>query len=320
LHADLGTAGLETEHFSDETYRLMSDRQTLTYLANRLERAGIHPQSRFGQNFLIDLNLVELIARSAQLTERDVVLEVGTGLGSLTKLLAAQAGHVVTVEIDDHVSRLASEEFDGLSNVTLLHLDALKSKSQFDPRVLETLREKMAAIPGAKLKLVANLPYNVATPIISNFLSVEPWPARITVTIQKELGERLVAQPRTKDYGALSIWVQSQAKAEIVRVMPPSVFWPRPKVESAIVDIRTQKVLRDRVQDREFFHDFVRSLFLHRRKLLRGSLISACKEWMGKAEVDALIEKLRLPADCRAEQLTVEEMIELVAAVQAARG
>lgn len=296
----------------------MSERQTLTYIANRFEQAGIAPQTRFGQNFLIDLNLVELIAKSAQLGPKDVVLEVGTGLGSLTKIMAAKAGHVVTCEIDDHVSKLAADEFATLGNVTLLHLDALKSKSKFDPRVIATLHEKMAMIPGAKLKLVANLPYNVATPIISNFLDVEPWPTRITVTIQKELAERITAEPRTKDYSALSIWIQSQAKAEIVRIMPPSVFWPRPKVDSAILDIRPQKVLRDRLADREFFHDFVRSLFLHRRKLLRGTMVSACKPTLDKSQVDALIEELKLPADCRAEQLTIEEMIELTAAVQAA--
>ncbi len=158
----------------------MSQRQTLTYLAHRLEQVGISPKTRFGQNFLIDLNLVELIARSAQLTSRDVVLEIGTGLGSLTKLLAASAAHVVTVEIDSHIAPLARQEFAGLDNVTLLERDALKNKNQFDPVVLDTLREKLATVPGGKLKLVANLPYNVATPIISNLLSAEPWPSRIT--------------------------------------------------------------------------------------------------------------------------------------------
>ncbi len=111
----------------------MSARQTLTYLAQRLESVGIEPKTRFGQNFLIDLNLVELIARSAQLTSKDVVLEVGTGMGSLTKLLAASAAHVVTVEIDSHIVPLALQELESFSNVTLLQLDALKNKSQFNP-------------------------------------------------------------------------------------------------------------------------------------------------------------------------------------------
>jgi 16S rRNA (adenine1518-N6/adenine1519-N6)-dimethyltransferase len=285
-------------------------------LAARLESVGIRPQARFGQNFLIDLNLVDLIARTAQLTPRDVVLEVGTGMGSLTRLLAASAAHVVTVEIDSHIAPLALQEFAHLDNVTLLQLDALKSKSQFDPVVVQTLREKLAAVPGGKLKLVANLPYNVATPIISNFLSFDPWPVRIVATIQKELAERIVARPRTKDYSALSVWIQAQAKAEIVRVMPPSVFWPRPKVDSAIVDIRTQKVLRDRIGDVEFFHNFVRSVFLHRRKFLRGALVSSMKEHLDKAAIDDLMAELKLPADSRAEQLSIEELIDLARAAQ----
>ncbi|MGN6134936.1 MAG: 16S rRNA (adenine(1518)-N(6)/adenine(1519)-N(6))-dimethyltransferase RsmA [Aureliella sp.] len=294
----------------------MSSRQTLSYLAARLESVGIRPQARFGQNFLIDLNLVDLIAKTAQLTPRDVVLEVGTGMGSLTRLLAASAAHVVTVEIDSHIAPLALQEFAHLDNVTLLQLDALKSKSQFDPVVVQTLREKLAAVPGGKLKLVANLPYNVATPIISNFLSFDPWPVRIVATIQKELAERIVARPRTKDYSALSVWIQAQAKAEIVRVMPPSVFWPRPKVDSAIVDIRTQKVLRDRIGDVEFFHNFVRSVFLHRRKFLRGALVSSMKEHLDKAAIDDLMAELKLPADSRAEQLSIEELIDLARAAQ----
>ncbi|MCC6507478.1 MAG: ribosomal RNA small subunit methyltransferase A [Pirellulaceae bacterium] len=292
----------------------MSQRQTLTYLSQRLESVGIEPKTRFGQNFLIDLNLVELIARSAQLTSKDVVLEVGTGMGSLTRLLAAQAAHVVTVEIDSHIAPLAREEFAEFNNVTLLERDARKNKSQFDPVVLETLREKLAAVPGGKLKLVANLPYNVATPIISNLLSVDPWPTRIVVTIQKELADRIVAEPRTKDYGALSIWIQAQAKAQIVRVMPPSVFWPRPKVDSAIVDIRTQSVLRKRIVDVEFFHNFVRSTFLHRRKFLRSALIGSMKDHLDKSAIDEILAKLEIRPDCRAEQLSVEEMIDLAAA------
>lgn len=294
----------------------MSQRHTLSYLAHRLESVGIKPKTRFGQNFLIDINLVELIAKSAQLSKRDVVLEVGTGLGSLTKFLAESAGQVVTVEIDSHVAPLARAELESFDNVTLLELDALKNKHRFAPEVIQTLHEKLAAVPGGRLKLVANLPYNVATPIISNFLSVEPWPVRIVATIQKELAERIVAQPRTKDYGSLSIWIQSQAKADIVRIMSPKVFWPRPKVDSAIVDIRPQKVLRDRIGDVEFFHEFVRSVFLHRRKFLRSALVSALKDQLDKAAVDELMAELKLSADSRAEQLSVEEMIELAKAAK----
>jgi 16S rRNA (adenine1518-N6/adenine1519-N6)-dimethyltransferase len=294
----------------------MSDRQTLSYLQTRFRQARIQPQTKFGQNFLIDLNLVRMIADSAQLSKRDVVLEVGTGMGSLTTIMAESAGHVVTVEIDNHLAPLAKAEFAALDNVTLLQLDALKNKHTFEPLVLETLREKLASISGGRLKLVANLPYNVATPIISNMLDVDPWPNRMVVTIQRELADRICAKPCTKDYSALSVWMQSLCKSEIVRVMAPSVFWPRPKVESAILDIQPQKVLRDRIPDRVFFHDLVRKIFLHRRKFLRSALISAVQERLDKPQVDAVMSELGLDAKSRAEQLPPQLLVELCEAVR----
>lgn len=289
----------------------MSERQTLSYLQKRFAMSRIQPQPRFGQNFLIDLNLVELIARTAELGPRDVVLEVGTGLGSLTKLLAQQAGHVVTVEIDRYLAPLARQEFAKFDNVTLLEQDALQSKHCMHPVVMQTVSERVAAISGGRLKLVANLPYNVATPILSNLLDVEPWPVRMVATIQRELAERITAQPRTKDYSALSVWIQSQCQAEIVRIMSPSVFWPRPNVESAILDIRPQKVLRGRIADRQHFHALVRAIFLHRRKFLRSALASAVKDRLDKSQVDAVLAEMQLDSSVRAEQLTPQAMIEL---------
>lgn len=294
----------------------MSERQTLSYLQKRFELARLQPQTRFGQNFLIDLNLVELIAKTAELGPRDVVLEVGTGMGSLTTLMAKRAGQVVTVEIDRNLAALARQEFASVGNVTLLEQDALQGKHKLHAAVMDAVRERVAAIPGGRFKLVANLPYNVATPILSNLLDVDPWPVRMVATIQRELAERITAVPKTKDYSALSIWMQSQCQAEIVRVMPPSVFWPRPKVESAILDIRPQKVLRDRIVDRSHFHDLVRSIFLHRRKYLRSALHSAVKEWLDKPQVDAILAELELEATVRAEQLTPQQMIELAELVR----
>lgn len=289
----------------------MSERQTLSYIQKRFETARIQPQTKFGQNFLIDLNLVGLIAKTAELGPRDVVLEVGTGMGSLTTLLAAQAGHVVTIEIDHYLAPLARAEFGHLENVTMLEQDALRNKNNLHPVVIETLREKVASIPGGRLKLVANLPYNVATPILSNLLDMDPWPVRMVATIQKELAQRIVAKPRTKDYSALSIWMQAQCHADIVRIMPPSVFWPSPKVESAILDIRPQKVLRNRLKDPQLFHTLIRNIFLHRRKFLRSALLSAVKPGIDKDGVDRILAKMELDGSARAEQLTPTQMIEL---------
>ena len=139
----------------------------------------------------------------------------------------------------------------------------------------------------------------------------------MTVTVQKELADRIAASPGTKDYGALSIWIQSQCRVEIVRVMPPSVFWPRPKVHSAIVHIVLDDALRERIPDRLFFHDFIRKMFLHRRKVLRSQLASAMKDRLEKSDVDRVLTLLELGPDLRAEQLGVDTMLALAEAVRA---
>ncbi|NLE61210.1 MAG: ribosomal RNA small subunit methyltransferase A, partial [Planctomycetes bacterium] len=202
--------------------------QTLSFLVRRFREAGIEPRRKLGQNFLIDLNLRDLAIRTADVKSDDVVLEVGTGTGSFTVLLAEAAAAVVTVELDPQLFALAGEELHALANVHMLHGDALKNKNRINPAVLEAVEEKLHAAPGRRFKLVANLPYNIATPILSNLLALPAPPRTMTVTIQKELADRIVAVPGTKDYGSLAIWVQSQCRAEIVRIMPPSVFWPRP--------------------------------------------------------------------------------------------
>jgi len=136
------------------------------------------------------------------------------------------------------------------------------------------------------------------------------------VTIQKELADRITALPGTKDYNALSIWIQSQCETEIIRVLPPDVFWPRPKVHSAIIRIRPDKARREQIPDLAFFHTFVRSIFCHRRKFLRSVLLAAFKKQLGKAEIDDAIHELHLDGQCRAEQLDVTKMIALCESIR----
>lgn len=294
-------------------------RQTASYLSKRLAAAGLRPVSRYGQNFLVDLNLIDLIARSAELRQTDVVLEVGTGVGSLTSRLSNQAGAVLTVEIDANLHRLASEEVGGRPNVRLIHGDALHNKNTLRPDLMVQIREAMTKIGDeARFMLVANLPYNIATPIISNLLHETPAPDRMVVTIQKELADRMVASPGTKDYGALSIWIQSLCRVEIVRVLSPHVFWPRPKVFSAILRLDAVPEWRERFVDIDYFHQTVRAFFFHRRKFLRSVVISAMKGRLDKAAVDEVFETLGHGANSRAETLTIEQIQTLVEALRVA--
>jgi 16S rRNA (adenine1518-N6/adenine1519-N6)-dimethyltransferase len=292
-------------------------RHTKTFLIERFREMGIAPASRHGQNFLIDLNLHKVIIDAAELTDDDVVLEVGTGTGALTTLMAQRAAGVVTVEIDKHLFELASEQLLEYSHVTMLNFDALKNKNSFDPRVTEAVGKKLAEAPGRRFKLVANLPYNIATPVLSNLLLCPHVPLSMVATIQKELGDRIVAQPWSKDYGSLSVWMQSQATTEIVRLMPPSVFWPMPKVDSAIVRIVVDPAKREAIPDLKYFHQFVKAIFIHRRKFLRANIVAAMKQHLSKSEIDEILQQLALPEETRTEQLDVATLLKLTKLVRA---
>jgi 16S rRNA (adenine1518-N6/adenine1519-N6)-dimethyltransferase len=272
---------------------------------------------RYGQNFLIDLNIHELIVDAAEVGPGDVVLEVGPGAGALTSLMAERGAAVLAVDIDPSMARLAAEATAGMPNVRVLNADALAGKNTLNPEVLDNVRAGLAAAPGRAFKLVANLPYNVATPIVGNLLvHPELRPERMVVTIQKELADRMLAPPAAGAYGALSVTCQALADVTLVRTLPPSVFWPRPKVDSAVVKLVPDPAKRTAIGDLDWFHSVVRRVFLHRRKNLRSVLSSLYRDRLTKPEVDALLESLGLEGGVRAEAMDVEELIALAAALK----
>jgi 16S rRNA (adenine1518-N6/adenine1519-N6)-dimethyltransferase len=299
-------------------------RQTTAYLKRWFAEVGFTIDARRGQNFLIDLNLLDLLVRSAEIRPNDVVLEVGAGSGTLTTRLALLAARVVSVEIDPRLAQLAREQLlqvgEAGERVELVESDVLRSKHTLASPVLEAIERARAASPTGRFLLVANLPYCVATPVISNLLALpRPFDAA-TVTIQRELAERITASPGTSDYSGLSVWIGSQCRSEIVRVLPPSAFWPRPKVESAILRIDLEPARRATMVDLDRFHAFVRDVFCHRRKLLRGVLarmLAGREQQRGRELVDRIFTELGLGPQARAEEITPDGFVQLEAAARA---
>jgi 16S rRNA (adenine1518-N6/adenine1519-N6)-dimethyltransferase len=292
-------------------------RQTQSYLRGLFAGLGISPQRRLGQNFLIDLNIHELIVSAAEVSSQDVILEVGSGAGALTTILASRGAEVIAVDVDRAMARLTAEAVAGSPNVRVLHLDALAGKHVIHPAVLDSVRQALAAGKAGAFKVVANLPYHVATPLITNMLvHPELCPALLVVTIQREMADRLCAAPASPAYGAVSVVVQALAEVSIERALPPSVFWPRPQVDSAVVAIRPDPQKRASVADVAGFHGLVRRVFQHRRKCLRHALAAIWPELWTKAEVERWLESQGQSGDLRAEAIDVPGFVALARALR----
>jgi 16S rRNA (adenine1518-N6/adenine1519-N6)-dimethyltransferase len=291
-----------------------SPRQTLSYLRSLFQAHGLELKNKLGQNYLIDLNLLDLMVRTAELGPEDAVLEVGTGTGSLTAKLAESAGAVVTIEIDRTFQPVAQQVVGERPNVTFLLGDCLETKNRLNPDMLASWEEAYRRHGCTRRKLVANLPYVIATPLVSNLLVAGVEIERMVVMVQWEIAERMRASPATKDYNALSVLVQSVADVTLVRKVGPGNFYPRPKVDSAIVMIRPNASKRAKVGDVQKFRDFLRDLYVHRRKNLRQALSG----WPGgrkpKEEVDEKLADLGIDGGVRAEALDVEAHLRLAAA------
>jgi 16S rRNA (adenine1518-N6/adenine1519-N6)-dimethyltransferase len=291
-----------------------AERQTLTYLRRLFDAFGLEAKSKLGQNFLIDLNLLDLIVRAAELDRSDAVLEVGTGTGSLTARLADQAGVVTTVEVDRSMQPVAQQIVGDRKNVRYVLGDALARKNELSPDMLAAWDSAAAEFGCTRRKLVANLPYVIATPLISNLLIAGIPIERMVVMVQWEIAERMRAEAGTKDYNALSVLVQGVADVEVVRKVLPTNFHPRPKVDSAIVKIVPNAEKRAKVGDVARFRAFLRDLYVHRRKNLRQALTGWPAGRKDKDEVDAKLKELGIDGTVRSEALDVEQHLRLAAA------
>lgn len=259
-------------------------------------------QKKFGQNFLIDTHVLDKIIRSAEITKDDFVLEIGPGIGTMTQYLACAAGKVVAVEIDRALIPILADTLDGYDNVTVINEDVLKVD-------IAKLAEEQNG--GRPIKVVANLPYYITTPIIMGLFEKNVPIKSITVMVQKEVADRMQVGPGTKDYGSLSLAVQYYAKPYIVANVPPNCFMPRPKVGSAVIRLERYEEPPVQVKDEKLMFRIIRASFNQRRKTLANGLKNSPELDFTKEEIEAAIETLGKGASVRGEALTLEEFARL---------
>ena len=267
-----------------------------------LQKYDFNFQKRFGQNFLIDTNVLDRIISSAEITKEDCVLEIGPGIGTMTQYLAESAREVVAVEIDKNLIPILGDTLSAYDNVTIINDDILKVD------IAKLVQEKN---DGKPIKVVANLPYYITTPIIMGLFESHVPLKSITIMVQKEVADRMQVGPGTKDYGALSLAVQFYAKPQIVANVPPNCFIPRPNVGSAVIKLTRHEQPPVVVKDEKFMFELIRASFNQRRKTLVNGLTNAPNLGLSKEQVLEALEKMGVSAQIRGEALTLEQFGQL---------
>ena len=267
-----------------------------------LQKYNFSFQKKFGQNFLIDTHVLDKIIQSANITKDDMVLEIGPGIGTMTQYLAESAGKVIAVEIDKNLIPILGETLAEYDNVTIINEDILKLDIN---RLVEEEND------GKPIKVVANLPYYITTPIIMGLFESHVPLQSITVMVQKEVADRMQVGPGSKDYGALSLAVQYYAKPYIAANVPPNCFIPRPGVGSAVIRLTRYEEPPVMVKDESLMFKLIRASFNQRRKTLQNGIANSPELPYSKAQVEKALEKMGLAANVRGESLTLAEFAKL---------
>lgn len=273
-----------------------------------LQKYGFSFQKKYGQNFLIDENIVRKIVREAGVTADDFVLEIGPGIGTMTQILCEEAREVVAVEIDKKlIPILENDTLKFYDNVTVINEDVLK---------LDIAKLAEERNSGRPIKVVANLPYYITTPIIMGLFESGVPLSSVTVMVQKEVADRMQVGPGTKDYGALSLAVQYYAKPQVVLTVPASCFMPRPNVDSAVIRLSRYEKPPVQVCDEKLMFGIIRASFNQRRKTMTNSVCGCTELGISKEQLAAALEKCGLPTAVRGEALTLEQFAELFNALK----
>ena len=263
-----------------------------------LEKYNFNFQKKFGQNFLIDTNILEGIIKGAEITKDDCVLEIGPGIGTMTQYLCENAGFVIAVEIDKNLIPILNETLGEYSNKVIINEDVLKLD-------INELANKYNN--GKPIKVVANLPYYITTPIIMGLFESHVPLDSITVMVQKEVADRMKVGPGTKDYGALSLAVQYYSKPDILMIVSANCFVPRPNVDSCVINLTLHKEKPVSVKNEALMFSLIRAAFNQRRKTMVNSLSNAGINNVTKENILAALEKMELPATIRGEALTLSQ-------------
>lgn len=296
------------EIYCNDMRDLINPQNTIQFMKEH----GISAKKRFGQNFLIDRRVLERITAGADITKQDTVIEIGPGIGTLTQALCEAAGYVYAVEIDKDMLHLLEENLADYSNYKIINDDILKVD-------LDALIAESAAKTGtdstqdnaARIKVAANLPYYITTPIIMQLLESRLPISSITVMVQKEVADRMQALPGSSDYGALSLAVQYYARAEITAKVPPNCFIPRPGVDSAVITLKCYDKPPVEVKDDRYMFRLIKAAFAQRRKTLVNALKNDASLKLTREQVEAAICSLGLNADIRGERLSLAEFARL---------
>ena len=264
-------------------------------IKEELKKNNLRPQRKFGQNFLIDGNIADIIINTLNIKKSDVIVEIGSGLGSLTHLIAAEAKKVIAVETDTKLLDISKNLLSAYNNIEFINKDILETSFNISENY----------------KVAGNIPYYITTPVILFLLAITPSPELFVLMVQKEVAQRLTAKSGSKAYGSLSIFVQYKCRVEIVRYIKKTTFYPQPDVDSALVKFTLLEKPPVKVKNERLFFDIIRAGFMYRRKMLINAISRYSNLGIAREELEKAFEYFKLSPSIRAEKLSMSELADL---------